>query len=425
MKRENIKFVTENSLCFGCGACAAICPERCISFSNTNAGRLHPSINFNQCTGCGNCYAICPGYSSNNYITAEDLSRGWKEKAIGCYLGRSQDERTYKNSQSGGLVTQSLAYLFENHLIQYALVTKTDYARRPYPHYFWARSVNDLRSSQKSVYAPVALLSALRDIEDIKGDIAIVGLPCHIEGIVSLIKFHPQKFQKIRYKLGLICEGNLSLLATDYLSKKVNGEHKITYKNKHCPDYLNANITIEQKNETFLVVPAEERFLLKEFLTLPRCFLCPDKMNTYADLVFGDPWGVPGYDKIHGSSIVISRTTLGQDILTNMIKTNSVKLETVDYEQVLQGQKVSEKIRKVSSYALVYKNLGLTLPTYLSPFLTEKKIHPADQKRIIDFLRMETNSGEININIVVKIMARKLFQRKWQRFVKKIVGGNY
>jgi len=340
-------------------------------------------------------------------------------------MGRSQDERTYRNSQSGGLVTQSLAYLFENHLIQYALVTRTDYALRPHPHYFWARSINDLHSSQKSIYAPVSLLSALRDIEEIKGDIAVVGLPCHIEGIISLEKFHPQKFQRIRYKLGLICEGNLSLLATDYLSKKANGEHKITYKNKQCPDYLNANITIEQKNGNFLVVPAEERFLLKEFLTLPRCFLCPDKMNAYADLVFGDPWGVPGYDKIHGNSIVVSRSAPGQDILANMIKTSSVELKAIDYQQVLQGQQVSEKMKKVSSSALVYKSLDLKLPTYLSPFLTEKKIYSADKKRIVNFLRMEANSAEKNINSVVKIMSRKLFQKKWQRFVKKIIGGNY
>ena len=51
-----------------------------------------------------------------------------------------------------------------------------------------------------------------------------------------------------------------------------------------------------------------------------RCRLCPDQVNDFADIALGDPHlkEYKNYDN-DGYSIVISRTSKGQNILLNML----------------------------------------------------------------------------------------------------------
>lgn len=44
------------------------------------------------------------------------------------------------------------------------------------------------------------------------------------------------------------------------------------------------------------MLPNSYRFALKDYFTSPRCRVCYDKLNTFSDLVFGDPWGMSGVD---------------------------------------------------------------------------------------------------------------------------------
>lgn len=48
--------MVNESLCIGCGACAAICPVSAISFDKNGKAVIDPNI----CIKCGACQAICP-----------------------------------------------------------------------------------------------------------------------------------------------------------------------------------------------------------------------------------------------------------------------------------------------------------------------------------------------------------------------------
>lgn len=420
MKKYDITFVTNNNLCFSCGVCRITCHVACIDFEITNAGRLQPKIDYSACTNCGVCFDVCPGFDKKLNVLNLIEQKDFYGESINSYLGRATDEFIYKNSQSGGMVTATLSYLFEQKLIKHVLTVKMDYAIEPTPKYFLATSIEELYQSQKSIYAPVNLPSSLNMIESLDGDIAVVGLPCHIEGILSLTKHNPQKYNKIKYKLGLICDGILSFNSIKWFSENITKQHKIIYKNKTQPNYLDANTTLEgSRKELIKIIPRKDRFILKNLTTPPRCHICFNKMNIHADLVFGDPWGLDGYDKENGASIIASRTIVGEDILKQMILTEKASLKTIDYENILNGQNVKERISRSYEAISTYKKLGFCIPNYFKQQFSYNKNNISQQ--IINFLKMEENSVDENIKIIKKQIRTKNYKFKIKQFIKEIL----
>lgn len=52
--------IREKNKCCGCGACAQICPKRCISMKSDDEGFLYPDVDKSSCVDCGRCEAVCP-----------------------------------------------------------------------------------------------------------------------------------------------------------------------------------------------------------------------------------------------------------------------------------------------------------------------------------------------------------------------------
>ena len=422
----DISEVVRNNLCYSCGVCDTSCHVNAISFQITNIGRLHPVIDYNTCTNCGECYKVCPAIDVKDIIY-EKLARlndPFLGNVLTCYLGKSINEQVYKNSQSGGLVTQTLIYLFENKLISYALVVRMDYRNPPMPSYFFASSVEELFMSQKSIYTPINLLSALKEIDKLNGDIAIVGLPCHLEGIESLLKYENKKYSKIKYKLGLICDGVLSYSVNDYFLEKTNKENdkKIIYRNKNNPNYTDAEVTVISTDGREWHFEASERRLLKEYVTPPRCMLCFNKMNIFADVVYGDPWGIKTADMERGESIVIIRTKTGDSFIKGMINSKMVELRRVNFKEIYDGQGMDLRKIKTKSAIESCKSLKFSIPQFYNKIETYFKIFPPRHNlntttQIKKYLELENEGKEK----VVKYLANKIKTCKYKRKVKSLI----
>ena len=59
MIENNVRWVHDNNLCHGCGACAVACPFGAIDIVN-NGKNNFPLINAN-CTDCNKCNEVCSG----------------------------------------------------------------------------------------------------------------------------------------------------------------------------------------------------------------------------------------------------------------------------------------------------------------------------------------------------------------------------
>lgn len=193
---KNIQEVSDSYLCSNCGACSVICPKNAINFKWTNIGRLYADVT-PDCINCGKCLKVCPSIDEKNIHTR------FQDRFIGeiksVWVGRATDEQIFQNSQSGGVATAILSYLFDEGLIDAALVCKMSFGSLPQVEPYIAKSKQELLETQKSCYTPVPLLTKLAELKDFKS-VAVVGIPCHIQGIESL-RLNSPDFNNIKLVL--------------------------------------------------------------------------------------------------------------------------------------------------------------------------------------------------------------------------------
>lgn len=402
-----IKVVSETAECCSCGACNSICPKDAIIIKSTNIGRKYADVNDN-CIDCGLCVKVCPVLNVSNQQNFQDIYVG---NIHSCYVGKSLDECIYVNSQSGGMCTTVLKYLFDKRLIDAAVVTYMDEGSVPHVHGQIVTSVEELYNSQKSCYTMVDVLSVLNDTFQYKS-IAVVGLPCQIHAVNELSKAS-KRYSNIKYRMSLVCDRSLCSLIQDVMLDlaKLNGEHvRIQWRNKNGSfnnqvfSYHNAPITISSKGKIIASLSRENRLALKDFFTPPCCHNCTDKLGIYADLVFGDPWGVSGIDSKNGESLVIIRTETGEKVISECVASNYATLRRVDTNEVIKGQKIDKKRNKAIGIAEKQKS------AFLSVEMLNKEDIIAEAKNVLD------NYNKHQISMCFKL--EKLCKRVINKIIK-------
>ena len=387
---NNIQRISDAYLCSNCGACYTICDANAIDFNYSPIGRMYANVNSN-CIDCGLCTKVCPSIDYYNlHKVYKDTYKGEIKKV---YVGKSLTQNFFQNGQSGGLCTSILAWLFENKKIDGAIVCKMDFGKIPLVQPYLVTSIKDLEDSQKSCYTPVPLLKALKQTKGIQS-IALVGLPCHIEGATALNKTL-KKFTNIKYKIGLICDRTLcngiQTAISSFAQTKENDEIKIDWRRKDSTinnkyySYSNAPVVIYTKKKVLKVLPKNYRMLLKEMFTTPRCYICYDKLNVHADIVIGDPHGTREIDKTHGNSLVLVRTELGLSCIQKMINQEKIKLVLSNEEDALRGQGIDTRKISVNNFAKALEILSEHTESYLYNFDSNKitRAELSKAKRII------------------------------------------
>jgi len=348
----NIKQITDNLLCSGCGTCNVICRHNAISMKKTpTMGLLFADIDIEKCADCGLCVQMCPSshaIEEKSIVSREMVIGGIK----GCYVGRSLDRKIFDNAQSGGMVTSILSYLFAEGLIDAVVSCRMEHGSPvPSVRYSILNSAEELGQNQKSCYTQVDIVSALNHIARYK-NVAVVGVSCHIRGIKELMTI--KKYDNIKYLIGLICDKSFSDTYMDALlfgEKKPGGKIRINYKQKNFYhegryySYQQAPIVISNVESENTVVPNTKRFFFKNYFTVPKCNICWDKLNVRADISLGDPWGLSGkYDEKEGDSVVIVRSKSASDIVAKMKDKGLISISPVSAEDVANGQQIDARL---------------------------------------------------------------------------------
>lgn len=359
----NVNEIKASHLCYGCGTCNVICGHQAITMQYDNIGRLLPIIDETKCTNCGLCYNHCPSLDMKGIQLpeTEDKYIGHVEKV---YIGKATDDRIYKNSQSGGLVTATLKYLFEAGKIDAAVVCRVEDAIDYTPKAVVITDVQDLYACQKSSYVPIDIVSALKNTEHNQA-IAVVGTGCHIQGVRALQNFNKKYKERIKYTLGLICDRTLCKTATDviYGDYFKGAQKKLIWRDKSL-NYQKARILIKTTDGQIKQVPTWKRHALKDPFTNSRCRICFDKLNTGADIVFGDPWGMSNVDWNGGMSVVLSRTIAGAEIIADLMRQGFIVLREAPLDEVIKGQHINKRKIEVSSALAYYQRKGWLVPSY-------------------------------------------------------------
>jgi len=371
-KPLTITSVVKRRLCTGCGVCAAVCPHDALDMTvDESRGCFVPQMHEENCRHCGLCYEVCPGHS----VDFDGLSKRLfgdipSDIALGRYLasyvGHACDGSIRYDSASGGLVSALLIFALEHDLIDGALVTRMRSDDPLMSEPFIARSRREILSAAGSKYCPVTIGATVREILRSKGRFAVVGLPCHIQGIRKAEQQIAELSGRIRYRISIACSFNYSFHATRRFIEGLGivpaEVQELQYRGRGWP----GSMLLRLKNGTETVVPLTEYYRKLGPYSLWRCMLCSDMLGELSDLSCGDAW-LPELVKTDkaGSSFVISRTPEAEELLEAAATREAVELSELGLQPLLasQGRALFKK-RKLKARMLLARLWGRHVPVY-------------------------------------------------------------
>lgn len=369
---KTIAPVVKDDLCIGCGTCFSLCPLSAISIGKDNSRGIYvPQINWEMCNLCGICPEVCPGHSVDfDRLNMATFSDEPKDSLLGyylnCYTGYATDYNIRYNAASGGLVTLLLIFALEEGLIDGVVVTRMSDENPLEPEPFIARTRGEVISASKSKYCPVPTNIVLQEILEGEGKYAVVGLPCHIHGIRKAEGMDRRLKAKIALHLGIFCGKRPSFLGTEFLlwQRGIIRENvdRIDYRGEGWP----GGMSIYLKGGRRIFIPHFDAWQALDLAFTPRrCLLCCDGAAELADISFGDAW-LPEFsgDKA-GTSVVISRTPLAEELLQRTEAKGLIKLSTTTAARVAQSQQdFRSKKATIKLYMLYARLVRQKIPAY-------------------------------------------------------------
>jgi len=418
---KTVADIAKENYCSGCGVCAGICPFNALSIEFNKYGEYIPVLNDALCTDCGVCLKVCP--FSNNSKTENVLGDSLFSKIgnikhdqflgyyLNTYVGHSADENIRLNAASGGITSQILLKLFEDNLVDYvACVFPNQINDSRLFSYRLINNPNEILKGAKSVYYPVESSQVIKEILKLKeSKIAFVGLPCTIKAFRNAIDYQPRKFStKDLFFIGLTCGGMKSRAFSEFLFMKNSGDKKniksINYRTKkpnRKADNFGYEFKCENHNGEINTVEIQfkediDKYWNGGYFQLNSCFFCDDVFSELADISVMDAW-LPEYvDDWKGNNLIITRTSLGEKIIKDLVINKQLNCELINYHKIINSQYgVTRKKRQGLRTRVKYSQ-------------KHKKWVP--EKRIYDETIISQADEEKNINL---LKVSKITQNLW------------
>ncbi len=288
--------------CGKCGGCFSFCSADNLGALKIREDGLPVFADEEKCLRCGICYAICPNtHELDNELREKS---GWKPpvgQIKDLISAQTTNPTVGEKCTDGGVVTSLLIYLLDSHMIDAALVSRSDgpFHRAPLlattgeeiisasgSHFDESFHIGEL-GSLYSTYSPAMYeLKKLR--EGLINRVAVVGTPCQINTIrkMQVLKVIPSDV--IKYCFGLFCWENFSFNdpQLETLGEKYDFNRTQVVKINVKEDFF-----VYLKNGRIIHIPFEDM----ESIARPACLVCPDFSAEYADISFGGLGSSDGY----------------------------------------------------------------------------------------------------------------------------------
>jgi coenzyme F420 hydrogenase subunit beta len=324
-----MKEIVRTGICTECGTCAAVCPV--LEWDHLTG---QPKL-IGKCTGCGICYNQCPRTITDPIQLIGEFKSG--------YVANT-DIPEVIGGQDGGTVTSLLCYLFDEHLIDAAIVTMKDPDNPWHPIAQIVTTKEDAIKSSGSIYAHSQTVDALMDA--IRADyrsIAFVGTPCNIDAVHKMYS-SPSGMLKYFMRahiltIGLFCMDSFSP-ETLYPMFEKDG---IDLAKVTKMDINKGKFHLYYENQEEPVKSYTIRSLHK--YKSSSCSFCTDLTAENADISVGSVGS--GASK----NTVFARTAMGSEILEDAASKGYLKI--APYNEInLNAVLFLGKLKKVSQYTI-------------------------------------------------------------------------
>lgn len=171
-----MKNAESKTQCCGCGACASICPERCITMQPDAEGFLYPSQNKSKCIACGQCERVCP-------LKRPLEKRSWRK----CMAIQCRDAARRAQSTAGGAFVPIAAEILARDGTVYGAAFDEKFAVR----HIGISEETDLWRLQGSKYVQSetgACFSQIRADLQMHKWVLFSGTPCQTAGLIRFLE---------------------------------------------------------------------------------------------------------------------------------------------------------------------------------------------------------------------------------------------
>lgn len=295
-------------LCYECGLCAAVCPEKAIEIKMYEWGR-NPELT-GKCsdTSCTKCYDVCAAKvvplaamekrffgRNRNMDTYEKFGGVCRFVGTGC----TTDPEIRKIGVSGGVATSVMIYALEKGLIDGCVLAGWDPEKPWIAKAYVATSKKDVISCAGSKYQPHPQLLGIREAYEMGlKKIAVSATPCHAQSLRKLMM--NEELSHIGSIIKLIscnfCAAHWALAGTKWLLKTwldidIEDVKELNYRTGAFPGVMHVRTKDGVMHEKAFVrsggVAQLGRFTPEE------CRICLEKVGYAGDIVFGDTWNHP------------------------------------------------------------------------------------------------------------------------------------
>ncbi len=366
--------VVNSGLCIGCGSCAAAL-EGSIEFdtfgqlqaAGTKEWRRLPTSDLAE---------ICPFSSSafnEDELAAELFPDATQGRTAGrmraAYVGYADEGGTRQRGSSGGMVSWMLEELLRRHLIDgVAHVVPVDPRTGRYFAYRISRTSEEIREGAKSRYYPVEMSQVLRQIADIPGRYAVVGVPCFIKAIQLLRKHDPVMRERIAFTLGLFCGHMKSAQFAESFARQMDVpldqiekvDFRIKDESRPASTYtaqFSTSDGSEHRRDWWNLLEGDWG---AGFFQYSACNFCDDVIAETADISFGDAWVEPYSSDGRGTNVLVVRSPAVQELLEKALTEERICLQEVDEDFIVQTQAAGFRQRREGlAYRLTWPKDGL------------------------------------------------------------------
>ena len=274
--------------CTGCGACAEICPVKCINMGENKLGHIIPVIKTEKCISCGLCKKKCP---QNKSVEGRAPKK--------CYVAWSQDEGERLFSASGGIGNAFARCTIKNG----GIVFGCDYDKNLELYHFAVKDENELHRIQSSKYSQSKAWICFGEIKKLlkaNNLVMFIGTPCQVAGLKRSLG---EDYDNLLL-IDLVCHGTPP---TKYLKEHINHIYPEKVTKIRFRGEFDQKLTIWNNNKIVYQCDREQDRYFSSFyqnmISRDSCFWCAyAKPERISDITIGDFWGIGHLNKIEALS---------------------------------------------------------------------------------------------------------------------------
>ncbi len=333
-----MKILENIDYCYGCEACANVCPVNAIKMTESAQGFLYPEIDDSLCVSCNACKRTCPV-----------LNREYENEAKPTVYAAMASDDLREKSASGGVFSLLADYVLEKNGYVCGTAFDDDFLGAH------QRMVNDkegLEALRRSKYIQSRNGDIYKQVEARLKEGAYVlftGTPCQCAALKAYLK----KPYETLIIVDLICHGTPSPKAWRAFIDEIGNGRKIVDVNFRYKGLIGWSATTYVKfddgNEYIKLFKDDpfEQASSKNLISRLSCSSCQfARIPRQGDLTIGDFWGIKkALDDRKGTSAIIVSTEKGRKILEEINQSGVFKtLEEISFYEAF-GRKNANAYR--------------------------------------------------------------------------------